>query len=390
MNYIYFILNTIKNNKVKYFITLLSVTISIGSVLFITTISTTSEHVIKNELKKSGVDSISVRIKGENGQLNYSDVEEIRKNVPEAKDVTPVFFHTTNATLAKNKEDIFLWGIDEDSSEVVSIHPIYGRNITKEDSLGKQKVCVVDKELALKVFHRENITGKTIQIKVGEHFEDFKVVGIMDSSSNLMKSLMSGHLNHFIYIPHATMQDLSGASFNRIGIRLDDGVDEEYAKKKIESTLQSTKGRSTELEVENLALQKETIDNVFSIITTVLTIIASISMLISGLMIMSLMVAAVGERTAEIGIKKALGATREIIMQEFLLESVFICFSGFAIGFFLLLLLKITLVFVGIPLLFRFSTVLFIFCLSVIMGAVFGVYPAYKAANLNPVDAFRK
>ena len=159
---------------------------------------------------------------------------------------------------------------------------------------------------------------------------------------------------------------------------------------RITDILEHTTGRKNFFRTDNLAMQKDRLSNLLDIVTLVLTFISGISLLVSGLGIMTIMLVSVNERTREIGIKKAIGASRKRILFEFLAEAVIISLLGSLSG----VLLGATVAWAGVSL-FGFSVPLplssfgWLIVFAVAIGAVFGVYPAVKASKLRPVEALR-
>ena len=141
----------------------------------------------------------------------------------------------------------------------------------------------------------------------------------------------------------------------------------------------------------NMAQQKENITNIIHIFSSVLTAVGIISLFVAGLSIMNVMLSAVTERTREIGIKKALGATRSMIVREFLFEAVILTLIGALAG----ILAGEVISFAGVAVLgltpvFQIDKMIEILFFSVGVGAIFGIYPAFKASNLKPVEALRR
>ena len=143
--------------------------------------------------------------------------------------------------------------------------------------------------------------------------------------------------------------------------------------------------------MENLNSHKEQLNSVLDIVTTVLSIIGGISLVVAGLSIMTVMLVSVHERTREIGIKKSIGASKSAILFEFLAESLFITLigglAGAAIGTAAVVCGSLM---IGLDVILNFRLILFCIGFTMIVGVLFGVYPAVKAAGLKPVDALRQ
>ena len=193
-----------------------------------------------------------------------------------------------------------------------------------------------------------------------------------------------------VYIPYTTLQDLTGRdNLNQIAVRVSEQENVELAETRIVQALERSSGQSG-YRTDNLAVQKERLGSLMDIVTLILTAISGISLLVSGLGIMTIMLVSVTERTREIGIKKAIGASRSRILMEFLAEAMIISFLGGAFGI-LLGYAAVTagMALMGVAPVIDGSTIAFLMLFSMATGVLFGVYPALKASRLRPVDALR-
>ena len=236
-----------------------------------------------------------------------------------------------------------------------------------------------------------NIIGKKIQISCNGTLEEFEVIGIIKTGSGLLQNFMGNYIPTFIYVPYTTFQrSLGRESFDQIVVKVKEGSDLEEAGKQIVASLEQYNSVQNAFAANNLAKQRDDLSNMLEIITLILTAVGAISLLVASLSIMTVMLVSVNERTREIGIKKAIGASRSSIMVEFLFEAVLIsligCLTGLLLGY-AISASGATLMEITFPL--NSKTILPSVVFSLVTGIVFGVYPAYKASKLAPVDALR-
>lgn len=378
--------------KGRSFLTVLGISIGVMSVVLISMIGDVGKDTIENELSSMGVDGIMVSIKSEHQELQMSSQElELLQQEKGVVKATPFMTSYSKVRIKQKDSKSLIWGIDQDSSDMISLELIHGRNLTRSDVQSMAKVCVVDESFAIANYSRSNIVGKTLSVSFDGNYEDFTIVGVAKSGGNILQGLMGDVVPCFTYLPYSTMQQMSLQSgFDKVLMKLSDGTDRSRLEKEITQAMASSFGVSDAVEIEDLNQQMDQLNDILDIVTGVLTVIAGISLLVAGLSIMTVMLVSVNERTKEIGIKKSIGATRGIILLEFMTESFLLTLCGAIVG----ALVGIGIgtagcLLLGLRVIISLQTILWSILFAVAVGVLFGVYPAWKASRLSPVEALR-
>ncbi len=378
-------------NKSRTILTVSGIAVGVFSVVIISIIGKIGTYTINSQMESMGLNNIVVSGDKDNVTgLNSSDVENI--NILEnVKKAMPLIYLMGEAEIASKNFECMTWGVDENANEVISLELLHGRLITKNDLNDKRKVCVIDEQIALEAYKRSNIVGKKIKIYANGNIDEFEVVGIVKNGINVLQGMLEGIIPNFIYIPHTTMsENYYQTYFDAVAVKLEGDYDTSYIERDIQNAILKEREYETKIEVENLLKQKNTLEDILSIITKILSGIGSISLFVSGLSIMTVMLMTVKERTREIGIKKSIGAKNSDIMKEFLTEAVLLTlFGGFFGSITALLISFFSSYALNLEFVFDLMQIFIVLVVSALIGLAFGVYPAYKASKLNPVDALR-
>lgn len=384
-------LKNICRKKGRSFLTMSGIAIGVASVIIISCISSCGTLAVNNELDSLGLGGLTISAKETaNSPLTDDELETIR-HISDVKDATPVLIQTTQVYSQNEKKDAFVWGIDSNAGDAVSLQLLYGRFINQSDIGSNAKVCMVDKTFAQSIYKRDNIVGKNISVKCGDILEQYQVIGVIKTGSGLLQNAMGNYLPNFIYAPYTTVREATGTQgYHQIITRAEDGADIDALGKSIIKKLNDSTGMSDGYTANNLAKQRDILLNILDIVTFILTCVGAVSLIVASLSIMTVMLVSVSERTREIGIKKSIGAKKLTIMTEFLTEAALISLLGCIVG----LIIGITISFTGagifqIALELNPAIILFTCIFSIFTGVIFGVYPALKAAKLKPVIALR-
>lgn len=358
------------------------IAVGVMMVSIVTVIGNVGRTFVDTELDSMGVSGLSVMATTSETMLSEEALEGIR-GLSQVSSAMPLMLQFTRVATPYKECDSVLCGIDAGAGQVISLTLCHGRMISKGDVAATAAVCVLDAATAKAAYGRENVVGKTLTVTVGNLVEELTVIGVTQTGSSLLQNVTS-LIPGMVYLPYTTGQKLTGRQdFDQIAVRTVSGDVTELAKERIERVLVRLYDQNPPFRTDNLAVQKDRLTRLVDAVAAVLTVLSGVSLVVSGFSIVTVMLSSVSERTREIGIKKAIGATNRRILLEFLAEAVLLSVVGAGLGMLPALVLGVLVG--GVP--FGIFGALALFC--VLVGVVFGVYPAYKAAQLPPVEALR-
>jgi len=256
-----------------------------------------------------------------------------------------------------------------------------GRVISKIDLENNSKVCLLGNDMAETLFNLSNPVGQSIKIDG----DNYTVIGVLTA----VGSSMGSNVDDMIIIPFTTAKYLgSDTSINDLYIKISDENKADSTETLIEEYIESNLGITTDyFSVSSQDSMLDTIDNINNTLSLLLGGIASISLIVGGIGVMNVMLVSVTERTKEIGIRKALGAKRIDILMQFFIEALVLCILGGLVGIAVGLAGGTILGKMGYTFIPSIGIVSVAFLSSVLIGTIFGIFPANKASKLNPIDA---
>ena len=388
------------SNKLRSILTMLGIIIGVGAVIVMISIGMGVRQNVTNSIASLGSNMLIVTpgsankggvrsAAGSNQSLKLDDAEAIQKRIKDIDYVAPTVNSSYQVVYGNQNWNTSVYGVTPDYMKIRSLTVASGSFITNADDNSRNRVAVIGSTVATNLFGTKNPVGSNIRI----HNQPFKVIGVLESKG---QSSMGSDQDDVVLVPLKTAQErLMGITYIRsINIQVTNTNDMDAVQEQVETLLRQRHhirtGEDDDFNVRNLTSIMEAMSSTTTMLTLFLGSIAAISLLVGGIGIMNIMMVSVTERTREIGIRKALGATFKDIMTQFLIESVVIGVAGGLLG-----------VFFGVSislLISHFSTfttyitaapIILSFTFSVGTGLFFGIYPAKKAARLDPIEALR-
>ena len=382
----------IKSNKMRTFLTTLGIIIGVTAVIAMITIVNGVIDTFMGEFSSLGAGTLNVSAMGTplKRGLSDNDIKTIRE-LDNVAGLTPkVSISTAAAKDGVLLEHASLTGVSEDYYMQNNKLVTYGRGISNSDVQNEAYVCVIDQDMADNLFPGENPLGK----KVALSGVSFTVIGLEGKSDDLMAA-MSGFgskIDGSATIPYTTAKKITGVNkVTSLEIYIANTDFSDQLIKDVENVLyQSFNQRDDGYSVFSMDSLLDTMDKMLRTMTYMLAGIASIALLVGGIGIMNMMLVSVSERTKEIGLRKAMGATPGRIQLQFLIEAIVLSLLGGAIGVGLGLTISyVVAALLDTPFVFSAQAVALGVGFSTAVGIIFGWMPAKKASQLSPIDALR-
>ncbi len=371
-------------SKMRTFLSLLGIVIGVGSVVAIMTLGESVKSSINSDMNLSGMDLVTLRNMGDNTIFDETLAYDIQNKVKGIDSISVAAIGTATVRHAQESESVTLYGVSSTYGDLSKLQIMDGSFFTMEDNMERDRVVVLGYDVAQNLFPGGDALGNYVSI-FRTQSKSYRVIGVLEDTSESSTT----DTNSNIYIPYYTYtQNIRKiTSIQTYYFRVNDDYSTTDVASGIKEYMASV-ASSNEYMVSTAQEFVDMANSIMETLTTFLSAIAAISLVVGGIGIMNIMLVTVVERTKEIGIRKALGATPRTIRHQFLVEAVVLSICGgiFGIIFGIVVSYVVASAFSYSLKLSMISIVLSLLFSSAV-GIFFGWYPAAKASSLDPIQA---
>lgn len=391
-------LSSLRANKLRSILTMLGIVMGVFSVITIVAIGNATQNYVDSEFAKIGANILIVNYKGtinSNDVMKSDDLKAISKGVPEIKNVATDITRTGTIRLGDKQRNARIQGISSQYKDIVPQEMSKGRMINDIDNSIRSNVVVIDEDFARANFPKEDPIGQKLMVALGSGSTlRLTVIGVTKKEESPFGGMMDNNQTVNLTIPMTTLQAYypwsDQLNYLLVSVETQDKTELKKIAEKITRTLETKHGNKDKYYIQFYSDFQDGLNTVLNIISTVLIVIAVITLVVGGIGIVNILLVSVTERIREIGVRKALGARKRDIVIQFITESIILTgisgsigiIMGIGAGF-------IISSFIDIPPVINVSVIILAFLGSIALGLLFGVYPAKRAADLDPIESLR-
>ena len=390
---------SINKNRTRSLLTALGIIIGVAAVIMTISAGEGATQAVQSQISGLGTNLVMITTKSEHRAgidvrmgrpIDEKDFEIIQKNSVWISKLSPLVANGVKAIGPSGNKSTTVYGVAFDYFDILSREIVSGSSFTSDDVKIARKVCVIGKTIKEELFTDLDPVGQQIRInKV-----PFTIVGLLKEEG---QGTMGQDPDDMLIAPYTTIQNRLYGHSRGYNIIMGSALSEDHIEdaeievtELIRESHRILEGEEDDFEVTTQVELQEITGNITGILTLILGAIASISLVVGGIGIMNIMLVSVTERTREIGTRLAIGARETDILTQFLIEAIVLSLAGGFIGILLGILgnqiiYKVTDFYIPTAV----NSILIGFGFSVLVGVVFGYFPARKAAKLNPIDALR-
>lgn len=371
------------SHKVRAILTTLGVVIGVASVILLMSLGNSAKAEAANQIRSIGSNLIYINVRDTQGNLPANWLDTIKEDA-KIDAYSPLISSSVNYIVEGQTQTVTISGVNEDYAYINSLSMTSGRFLSKEDIDYSVPSVVLGSKIPNLLFPNQEVLGSTLLIKG----MPFQVVGVVEERG----TNFGGDNDLMVYISSEFASRMSGFSspvkIFYIAAESEDTID--FSLNRIETYLDYIFPSQDSYNAFSQSQILSVMDTLMGLLTTLLTGIASISLIVGGIGIMNIMLVTVRERTKEIGIRKALGARQSQILLQFLIEAVIITVLGGLFGLIISYLGALLISFLtDFNVVLGWDSVTISLGFSLTIGLIFGIYPAYTASKLEPVEALR-
>ncbi|EFF64070.1 ABC transporter permease [Turicibacter sanguinis] len=380
-------------NKMRSFLTILGIVIGVSSIIALISIVEGVTMEVTSQFSELGANKLTIQAKGTPLKKGLTDYEvQLLADIDEVNGISPTISTTTSVVGNGQVHDkVTIEGKNASYFKYNQLALKSGRLLNSIDLSQQSNVALVSESLADTLYFGEQPIGQYLLI----NGISYRIVGVLEKTDQMdMMSSMSGKQSeNRVIVPYQNLMGLVGLNcINNVEVYMQNNANVDEIIGKVELILnQAFNYKENSYSIINMEGLLDTIQSMNSMMTMMLVGIASIALLVGGIGIMNMMLVSVTERTMEIGLKKALGAKPRSIQLQFLIESIFLSLFGGVVGLVLGVMIAFVVAFIiGFTPSISTNSIALALLFSGGVGVIFGLAPARKASQLNPIDALRR